>query len=354
MLDADLASLYGVSTKRLNEQLRRNLSRFPEDFAFRLTQDEADRLRSQIATSKPGRGGRRYLPMAFTEHGAIMLASVLNSPVAVHASIQVVRAFVQLRAMLSAHSDLAHRLDELERRYDHRFQAVFDAIRRLMEAPESPPHLRIGFRAQAERSTACLGAGARVIQIGRGEAGYRGVPALKRRLGAPAARRALKGEGSGFPSFRTGRRRRRARVSTREPPELAAAQNSPARRGPGGLFPRLSLVLVMRLLESTLRRQEVHRHVAVGVRVELGVHRPKQLLPCDRVLKGEYRPSPGTSDQIAGRIEVVDTMTHRLHYPPFLACDHEVVCVPQVDAPTIRTPSRRTLDGFSTPGGGKG
>jgi hypothetical protein len=151
MLDADLASLYGVSTKRLNEQVRRNLSRFPEDFAFRLTRDEVDRLRSQIATSKPGRGGRRYLPMAFTEHGAIMLASVLNSPVAVHASIQVVRAFVQLRAMLSAHSDLAHRLDELERRYDHRFQAVFDAIRRLMQGPESPPRPRIGFRAQADR-----------------------------------------------------------------------------------------------------------------------------------------------------------------------------------------------------------
>jgi len=151
MLDADLAMLYGVSTKRLNEQVRRNLSRFPEDFAFRLTQDEVTRLRSQTATSKTGRGGRRYAPTAFTEHGAVMLASVLNSPVAVHASIQVVRAFIQLRALMATHADLALRLDALERRYDHRFQVVFDAIRRLIQPPESPERPRIGFRAHADR-----------------------------------------------------------------------------------------------------------------------------------------------------------------------------------------------------------
>jgi hypothetical protein len=151
MLDADLATLYGVSTKRLNEQVRRNRPRFPDDFAFRLTADEARSLRSQIATSRAGHGGRRYAPMAFTEHGAVMLASVLNSPVAVHVSIQVVRAFVQLRSLLASHADLALRLDELERRYDRRFQVVFDAIRRLMQLPESPERPRIGFRARGER-----------------------------------------------------------------------------------------------------------------------------------------------------------------------------------------------------------
>jgi len=152
MLDADLAALYSVSTKRLNEQVRRNRSRFPEDFAFRLTRAEVDALRSQIATSKPGRGGRRHPPTAFTEHGAVMLASVLNSPVAVLASIQVVRAFVQLRGMMASHADFARRLDELERRYDQRFQVVFDAIRRLMQPSDPRERPRIGFRAHADPS----------------------------------------------------------------------------------------------------------------------------------------------------------------------------------------------------------
>lgn len=153
MLDTDLAALYGVSTKRLNEQVRRNRARFPDDFAFRLTGDEARALRSQVATSNPGRGGRRYAPIAFTEHGAVMLASVLNSPLAVHVSIQVVRAFVQLRGLLTTHAELARRLDELERRYDHRFQVVFAAIRRLMQGDEPPERPRIGFRADANRGT---------------------------------------------------------------------------------------------------------------------------------------------------------------------------------------------------------
>jgi hypothetical protein len=147
MLDADLATLYGVSTKRLNEQVRRNRLRFPDDFAFRLTADEARGLRSQTATSRTSHGGRRYAPMAFTEHGAVMLASVLNGPVAVHASIQVVRAFVQLRSLLATHADLVLRLDELERTYDRRFQVVCDAIRRLMQPPESPERARVGFQA---------------------------------------------------------------------------------------------------------------------------------------------------------------------------------------------------------------
>jgi hypothetical protein len=145
MLDSDLAAIYRLPTGRLNEQFRRNRTRFPGDFAFRLTHEEAARLRSQFAISKKGRGGRRYLPYAFTEHGAVMLASVLNSPTAVAASIQVVRAFVQLRGVLASHKELARRLDELESRYDAKFKVVFQAIRELMEPPR-PPRKQIGFQ----------------------------------------------------------------------------------------------------------------------------------------------------------------------------------------------------------------
>lgn len=145
MLDADLAGIYGVTTKRLNEQVRRNLQRFPEDFAFRLTEEESRALRSQSATSKEGRGGRRHKPMVFTEHGALMLASVLNSPVAVDASIQVVRAFIRLRGFLATHAELARKLEELERRYDAQFGVVFQAIRQLM-APPDPERRRVGFQ----------------------------------------------------------------------------------------------------------------------------------------------------------------------------------------------------------------
>jgi phage regulator Rha-like protein len=118
MLDSDLAELYGVSAKRLNEQVKRNRRRFPDDFMFQLTAEEAEFLRSQIATLKTGRGQhRKYRPYAFTEHGAVMLASVLNSPIAVAASIQVVRAFVRLRAILATHKDLARKLAEMEQKY---------------------------------------------------------------------------------------------------------------------------------------------------------------------------------------------------------------------------------------------
>src|SRR5262245_59227927 len=113
MLDSDLAELYRVSTKRLNEQVKRNRGRFPADFLLQLSIEEAQALRSQTATSKGGRGGRRYRPYAFTEHGAVMLATVLNSQVAVQASIQVVRAFVQLRELLSTHRELAKKLADL-------------------------------------------------------------------------------------------------------------------------------------------------------------------------------------------------------------------------------------------------
>lgn len=145
MLDSDLATLYGVTTKRLNEQVRRNLERFPPDFMFQLTREEHDALRSQFATLKVGRGRhRKYLPYAFTEHGAVMLASVLNSPTAVQASIQVVRAFIRLREMLITHADLARRLDDLEKKYDKQFAVVFKAIRALMSPPQKETK-RIGF-----------------------------------------------------------------------------------------------------------------------------------------------------------------------------------------------------------------
>ena len=142
MLDADLARLYRVSTKQLNQQVRRNAERFPADFMLRLTAGETESLRSQFVTSNVGRGGRRYLPWAFTEHGAVMLASVLNSRVAVEASIQVVRAFVQLRRVITTHADLAGRLDKME-------GLVFDAIRLLIQPPEPPPRKQVGFRLRS-------------------------------------------------------------------------------------------------------------------------------------------------------------------------------------------------------------
>jgi hypothetical protein len=144
ILDEDLAKLYGVPTKRLNEQVTRNQDRFPEDFMFRLTQEEWRALRSQIATSEGGRGGRRYAPRAFTEHGAVMAANVLNSKTAVRASIQVVRAFVRLRQILATHEELARKLAALENRYDKQFKVVFDAIRQLM-TPVEKERRPIGF-----------------------------------------------------------------------------------------------------------------------------------------------------------------------------------------------------------------
>jgi hypothetical protein len=147
MLDSDLAEIYGVNTKRLNEQVKRNRNRFPEDFMFQLTFEEAEAVlvsRSQIATLKRGKN-IKYAPYAFTEHGAVMLASVLNSPIAVEASIQVVRAFIRLRSIIAANKELARKLDNLEKRTDTRFKVVFDAIRKLMKAPVKPRQ-RIGFK----------------------------------------------------------------------------------------------------------------------------------------------------------------------------------------------------------------
>jgi hypothetical protein len=151
MLDFDLAKIYGVTTKSLNQALKRNLNRFPPDFAFQITNQELATLRSQIVTSKKGSGGRRYLPWVFTEHGAIMLASVLNSDRAVQMSVSVVRAFVGMREQLVAHKELAKKLDELENRvsgHDEAIGNLFEAIRQLVETP--PPALpedrpKIGF-----------------------------------------------------------------------------------------------------------------------------------------------------------------------------------------------------------------
>ena len=148
ILDSDLAELYGVPVKRLNEQVKRNQERFPADFMFRLSMEESDSLRSQIATSKPGRGGRRYSPFAFTEHGAIMAATVLNSERAVEMSVFVVRAFVRLRELLATNQQLASKIDELEQRldtHDASIQELIEAIRELM-APEPARGRSIGFQ----------------------------------------------------------------------------------------------------------------------------------------------------------------------------------------------------------------
>ena len=161
MLDSDLAEIYGVTTRRLNEQVGRNSDRFPPDFGFQLTTEEFAALMSQIATSKKGRGGRRKLPWVFTEHGAIMLASVLNSPVAVEASVRVVRAFVRLREILASNRELAQRLDELERKFDGHDNAIrnlFEAIRQLLAAPE-PKRRKIGFHVREKRARYTVRAG---------------------------------------------------------------------------------------------------------------------------------------------------------------------------------------------------
>ena len=156
LLDSDLAALYGVDTRRLNEQVKRNRERFPKDFIFELTREEFANLKSQFATSSWG--GRRKLPLAFTEHGAIMAATVLSSPRAVEVSVYVVRAFVQLRELAATHQGLAKRLDALEektqalamshdafsRNARNQLRQLFDAIRELMTPPD-PPKRPIGF-----------------------------------------------------------------------------------------------------------------------------------------------------------------------------------------------------------------
>jgi hypothetical protein len=144
LLDADLAELYGVPTGQLVRAVKRNAARFPVDFMFQLTADEAAHLRFQTGISSSGHGGRRYAPYAFTEQGVAMLSSVLHSSRAIAVNIEIMRAFVRLREMLSTHADLARKLATLEKKYDSQFRMVFDAIRELMTPPAKPKG-RIGF-----------------------------------------------------------------------------------------------------------------------------------------------------------------------------------------------------------------
>ena len=146
MLDSDLAEIYGVETKALNRAVKRNESRFPSDFMFQLTAEEVANLRCQIGTSS-SYGGRRYLPYAFTEHGALMLANVLNSERAAQTSVMVVRAFVKLRQMLASNAELARKLAAMEKKYEAQFKVVFDAIRQLMSPPAKPKR-EIGFHVK--------------------------------------------------------------------------------------------------------------------------------------------------------------------------------------------------------------
>lgn len=152
IIDTDLAEIYGVQTKRLKEQVKRNQERFPADFAFELTAEEkaevvanCDHLRTLKFSP--------YLPLAFTEHGALMVANVLNSPRAVRASLQIVRTFVHLRQMISSNHELARKLESLEKKYNQQFRAVFEAIRQLLEPPEKPKR-RIGFKVEDSKEHA--------------------------------------------------------------------------------------------------------------------------------------------------------------------------------------------------------
>jgi len=169
ILDGDIAALYQVPLKQLNQAVKRNRNRFPGDFMFLLSREEMEaispditstslrsqfvtsnisNLRSHLAISKKGRGGRRSLPYAFTEQGVAMLSSVLRSHRAVAVNIEIMRAFVRLRHMLSSHAELARKVDELEKKYDKNFSVVFDALRALMEPPPEPKKPRIGFQPQ--------------------------------------------------------------------------------------------------------------------------------------------------------------------------------------------------------------
>jgi len=142
MIDSHLAELYQVPTKVLNQVMKRHEKRFPKDFMFRLTAEEVSNLKSRVAISNWG--GRRYLPLAFTEQGVAMLSSILNSERAIQVNIEIMRAFVRLRRILAAHKNLARRLDQLEKKYDIQFKVVFDAIRELVAQPEKPRKV-IGF-----------------------------------------------------------------------------------------------------------------------------------------------------------------------------------------------------------------
>jgi len=151
MQDSDLAALYGVKTKSLNLAVRRNISRFPTDFMFRLNHLETDSLRFQFETSKKGRGGRRYYPYVFTEQGVAMLSSVLNSERAIQVNIQIMRTFTKLREMLQTHTQLRKEIEDMEKRYDCQFKIVFDTIKQLLDPPGKKKR-KIGFHIEESKS----------------------------------------------------------------------------------------------------------------------------------------------------------------------------------------------------------
>lgn len=146
MFDTDLAELYGVETRILVRNVKRNIERFPTHFMFQLTKEEEEALTSQNGISKKGRGGRRYLPYVFTEQGVAMLSSVLHSKQAIQVNIAIMDAFVRLREMLSTHKDLAAKIEVLEKKYDKKFRIVFEAIYKLMEPEDPPKDRQIGFQ----------------------------------------------------------------------------------------------------------------------------------------------------------------------------------------------------------------
>jgi hypothetical protein len=149
MLDADLAVIYGISTKRLNEQVRRNIDRFPSEFIFQLTKDEKKEVVANCDHLTKLKYSRT-LPNAFTEHGAVMLATVLNTPIAVQTSIQIVKAFIKLREMLASNAALARKIRAMEKKYDQQFKVVFEAIYKLMEPPQKERR-KIGFKRENEK-----------------------------------------------------------------------------------------------------------------------------------------------------------------------------------------------------------
>jgi len=154
MLDRDLAELYGVETKVLNQAVKRNSDRFPTDFMFQLTEEEWRILRSQIVTSKIGRGGARYLPMAFTEQGVAMLSSVLKSETAIRVNIQIIRVFTKMRGLLLTHKDILLQLEKIEKKmtgHDQDIALIFQYLKQLLTPPQ-PPRRKIGFKREDEQS----------------------------------------------------------------------------------------------------------------------------------------------------------------------------------------------------------
>ncbi len=151
MLDRDLAELYGVETRVLNQAVRRNIRRFPPDFMFQLSPKEFTQWKSQIVISKKEKMGLRRRPLVFTEQGVAMLSSVLGSDRAIDVNIAIMRAFVRLRELMATHKELAQKIDDLEKKYDAQFRAVFDAIRQLMQPAPVPLKRRIGFSISEEK-----------------------------------------------------------------------------------------------------------------------------------------------------------------------------------------------------------